>query len=62
MTNRKIILAIAFGVLAVIFIFLAGGIFETNQAGYFQVKQAAFTGKMTVRLNPGTYFQWFTSR
>ncbi len=59
MTNRKIILAIAFGVLAVIFIFLAGGIFETNQAGYFQVKQAAFTGKMTVRLNPGTYFQWF---
>ena len=31
--NNKKIFAIAFGILAVIFIFLARGIFETNEAG-----------------------------
>lgn len=59
MNNRKLILGIAFAVSAVILVILSRGIFETNQAGYFQVKQAAFTGKMTVRLNAGTYMQNF---
>lgn len=58
MKNKKIV-AIAFAVLAVIFLVLARGIFETNNAGFFQVRQAAVTGKMTVKLNAGTYFQWF---
>lgn len=57
--NNKKIFAIVFGVLAVIFVFLARGIFETNEAGYFQVRQAAFTGNMSVKLDAGTYFQWF---
>ncbi len=48
-----------FGVLAIIFVFLARGIFETNEAGYFQVRQAAFTGTMSVKFDAGTYFQWF---
>lgn len=56
---RKVILGIAFGILAIILLLLAKGIFETNEAGYFQVKQAAFSGKMSVRLNPGTYLQLF---
>ena len=60
MKNKKIF-AIAFGVLAIIFLVLARGIFETNEAGYFQVRQAAFTGNMTVRFNAGTYWQLFGS-
>jgi hypothetical protein len=38
---------------------MMGSILETNRAGYFQVKQAAISGKMTVRFHPGTYFQNF---
>jgi hypothetical protein len=60
MKNKKII-AIAFVVLAIIFLVLARGIFQTNEAGYFQVKQAAITGNMSVRFAAGTYFQWFGS-
>ncbi|HNU48668.1 MAG TPA: SPFH domain-containing protein [Bacteroidia bacterium] len=58
MKNKKIF-AIVIAVFAVVFIILSFSIFETNQAGYFQVKQAALTGNMSVRLAPGTYFQWF---
>lgn len=58
MKNKKIV-AIAFAVLAVVFLVLARGIFQTNDAGWFQVKQAALTGNMSVRQNAGTYFQWF---
>jgi len=58
MKNKKII-AIAFAVLAIIFLVLAKGIFQTNDAGWFQVKQAAITGNMSVRSTAGTYFQWF---
>jgi regulator of protease activity HflC (stomatin/prohibitin superfamily) len=32
---------------------------ETNQEGYYQVKQAAVSGKMSVRSSAGTYFQMF---
>lgn len=58
MKNKKVF-AIVITIFALVFIILSFSIFETNRAGYFQVKQAAFTGKMTVRLEPGTYFQWF---
>jgi len=37
----------------------ANSIWQTNDEGYFQVKQAFYTGEMTVRLQPGTYFQTF---
>jgi len=57
--KKKRIIAIAFVVLAIIFLVLARGIFQTNEAGYFQVKQAAITGNMSVRFAAGTYFQWF---
>jgi hypothetical protein len=60
MKNKKII-AIAFVFLAAIFLILLKGILQTNEAGYFQVKQAAVTGNMTVRFEAGTYFQWFGS-
>lgn len=58
-TIRKIIiLVLAAGAIAAIF-FLSDNIFETNNEGFYQVKQAAFTGKMSVRNVPGTYLQLF---
>jgi hypothetical protein len=57
--DKKKIFAIAFAVLALILVIMMGSILETNTAGYFQVKQAAITGNMTVRFNAGTYWQWF---
>ena len=58
MKNKKIF-AIAFAVLAIAFLVALKGILQTNDAGWFQVKQAAITGNMSVRQTAGTYFQWF---
>jgi len=58
MKNKKIF-AIVFALLAITFLFALKGILETNNAGFFQVKQAFYTGNMSVRQNAGTYFQWF---
>lgn len=58
MRNKKIF-AIVFAVLAIAFLAGLKGILETNDAGFFQIKQAALTGNMSVRQNAGTYFQWF---
>lgn len=58
MKNKKVI-GIAFIVIAIIFLAAARNLFETNDAGYFQVKQAAITGDMTVRFDAGTYMQMF---
>lgn len=44
-------------VVAVVLIFGLPQIFETNTDGYYQVKQAAYSGEMTVRNTPGTYLQ-----
>ena len=58
MKNKKVF-AIAFAILAILFLVMARGLFQTNDAGYFQVKQAAITGTMSVRFDAGTYGQWF---
>ena len=42
-----------------LFLALSSSLFETNQAGNFQIKQAMFTGKMSIRFEPGTYLQSF---
>jgi len=60
MKNKKVF-AIAFVFLAILFLVLARSLFQTNDAGYFQVKQAAITGTMTVRFEAGTYGQWFAN-
>lgn len=44
---------------AFLFLALSSQLFETNNKGQFQVKQAAITGTMTVRTKPGTYPQLF---
>lgn len=37
----------------------AGQIFEKNDAGFMQIKQAAVSGKLTCRMEPGMYGQFF---
>lgn len=39
----------------------ASQVFETNDAGFVQVKQAAGTGTMSVRTEPGVYLQMFSN-
>ena len=59
MTSKRIIMLVV-GLAAVIFIAVsAGGLFETNNAGNLQVKQAIITGTMTAKLDTGTYLQLF---
>lgn len=43
----------------IVLAFSFGMIVETNNAGYVQVKQAAITGELTCRMEPGMYGQWF---
>ena len=59
MTPRKIIAAASLGVLALAVGISATSIFETNDAGNMQVKQAAVTGEMSCKLDSGTYLQMF---
>src|SRR3954470_14470143 len=49
----------AVAVVAVIVLGMSSQLFEINHAGYVQVKQAATSGEMTVRLEPGMYGQMF---
>lgn len=56
-------LKILFGLLGVIAILgiLSGKLWENNQAGVCTVKQAAFSGELTVVDRPGIFFQGFGS-
>lgn len=57
--KKQRIFAIAFSVLALGMLLMLSSVIETNSAGFFQVKQAAITGDLTVRFDAGTYGQWF---
>lgn len=47
-----------FGLIAVvILVWLSGSLFETNKFGNYQIKQAAMTGTISVRNEPGFYWQ-----
>ncbi len=48
-------------VFAAIILTCSAYLFETNNAGYIQVKQAAGTGTLSVRTEPGTYVQMFAN-
>ncbi|MCH7851506.1 MAG: hypothetical protein IIC41_01830 [Candidatus Marinimicrobia bacterium] len=52
----SIIVLLLLVVLAVVF---SRQILETNRRGQYQIKQAAITGTMTVRMAPGMYGRWF---
>jgi len=51
----------AVAVIAIIVLTMSSQLFEINHAGYVQIKQAATTGEMTVRMEPGMYAQMFGS-
>lgn len=58
--NPKKLFAAGLGLLAaILFLSMSRQIVETNNSGYYQVKQAAFSGTMSVRNTPGTYWQGF---
>ena len=57
--NKKHFLGIVAGVMLIVLVMLSSGLFETNQAGHFQIKQAALSGKLTARFQPGIYVQNF---
>lgn len=61
----KRIRLIALAVVGLIAILVVGSvgkqIFETNDAGYYQIKQASLSGEMTVIADPGTYLQMFAN-
>lgn len=47
------------GIGLIILLFCLGSIVETNNEGFFQVKQAALSGDMSIRQSAGLYFQNF---
>ena len=47
------------GIIVTLLVIFSGWIFETNTFGNYQIKQAAITGNVTVRNDPGVYLQWF---
>jgi len=57
-STKKLIFTVAFLVIGSLILSLAGQLWETNKAGFYQVKQAFYWGDLTVRDNPGTYGQW----
>lgn len=63
MDNRvKLIATAVFGLVLIVALATVGKqIFETNDAGFYQIKQAAVTGEMTVIADPGTYLQLFSN-
>ncbi|MDC7239693.1 MAG: SPFH domain-containing protein [Spirochaetales bacterium] len=59
MTPRKIGIIVA-GIIGFILLVLASSsIFTSVSAGEIHVKQAAISGDLSVRSDPGLYFQWF---
>lgn len=56
---KKLIGIVGVAVLAIVLAVASSSLIETNRAGFYQIKQAAITGTMTARLEPGMYWQGF---
>lgn len=59
LSPKKVAILVLAGVTVLVTSLLSSSLFETNMAGYMQVKQAAVTGDLSCRIEPGTYGQWF---
>ena len=59
MSFRKIFIIVGALVALFVAVIMFDSLAETNQAGYVQVKQAAVSGTLTVRSDPGMYGQFF---
>lgn len=59
-TRIKLIIGAVLGLVLIIGVKTVGGqLFATNDAGYYQVKQAALSGTVTLHSDPGTYARLF---
>ena len=59
-SNPKLIItAVSFLVVLGILYGVSGSLFETNNAGYYKVKQAAVSGEISVISDPGMFMQMF---
>ena len=56
---KRSLLFVMFIATVVALVLSASNIIETVPTGYYQVKQAAFTGNLTVKMTPGVWFQNF---
>jgi hypothetical protein len=56
---KKKFFAIGIAVIGVLLLLLGKNLIETNKVGHIQVKQAAVSGIMSVKMTPGTYWQGF---
>ena len=59
MKSKQIAALIILVIMVVAAFALGEGIFETNDAGFMQIKQAAITGNLTCHMEPGMYPQLF---
>lgn len=58
MTKRQFMVIVGL-IIALLLMILYSELFETNNAGYYQVKQAAYSGELTVKNSPGLYSKMF---
>lgn len=56
---KKIAVIVVVVMALIVITLFSSHIVETNNAGYMQVKQAAWTGTLTCKIEPGLYFQNF---
>lgn len=59
MKSRSIMMITSLVVISALILIAIFKLFETNNAGYYQVKQSLISGKLSVRNTPGTYMQNF---
>ncbi len=59
MSVTRQISVIVFILVVVLGVIFANQLVVTNRRGQYQIKQAAISGEMTVRLTPGMYGRWF---
>lgn len=59
MTTKQIATLVFLLFILLVLIFSAGSMFETVPAGYYQIKQAAVSGKLTAKMTPGLWWQNF---
>ena len=58
--NPKRLLILGLGALALVFgLSITGSLVETNDAGFYKVKQAMGSGTLSVHTDPGTFWQGF---
>ncbi len=57
--NKSYLGLVFIAILLMVSVGLSSSIFEKNDAGFLQIKQAALSGDLTCRLEPGVYGQMF---